>query len=206
MSTAIMESFESAQFGDRRLSKRLGIIVNRLSSNPHLSIPAATESRSEMEAAYRFFDNPRVTPEAIVAPHVVATHERIRQTEVALLVQDTTEIDVTRPEQQVAGVGPLDGSKRVGMFYHPVMAFDDQGLALGTVWSKTWTREKIAEKRSKDKKREDLRRTPIEQKESMRWLEGLRASLELAKTCPETQCICVADSEADIYEMFVEPR
>jgi hypothetical protein len=35
-----------------------------------------------------------------------------------LLVQDTTEIDVTRPEQQVAGAGPLDGDSRRGALLH----------------------------------------------------------------------------------------
>lgn len=206
MSTLLIESFESAQFGDLRLSKRLVTIVDRLSSNPNLSIPAAMKSESELEATYRFFNNSRVTPEAILAPHVAATHERIRQTKVALLVQDTTEIDITRPEQQVDGAGPLDGSERRGTFYHPLVAFDDQGLALGTVWNKHWAREKITPKRTKSQKREDLRNTPIEQKESIRWIEGLRASVQAAKACPQTQCICVADSEADIYELFVEPR
>ena len=40
----------------------------------------------------------------------------------------------------------------------------------------------------------------------MRWLEGLRATKEIAQSCPDTQCICVADSESDIYELFAEPR
>jgi hypothetical protein len=30
--------------------------------------------------------------------------------------------------------------------------------------------------------------------------------VQVAKSCPETQCICVADSEADLYELFCEPR
>jgi hypothetical protein len=121
-------------------------------------------------------------------------------------VQDTTEIDLTRPTVQVVGTGPLDGGTRVGTFYHPLMAFDDQGLPLGTVWSKTWVREKVEKKLTPAEKREEDRLLPIEQKESMRWLEGLRAALAVAKKCPETQCICIGDSEADIYELFMEPR
>lgn len=209
MSTLVSDCYESACFGDQRLTDRLVTIVDRLSDRPNLSIPAAMKDRAEMEAAYRFFDNDRVTPEAILAPHISAAKERIRQSCVALLVQDTTEIDLTRPEQQVQGAGLLDGNKRTGALYHPLVAFDDQGLPLGTVWDKTWVREQTeekAEKLSAAEKREQIRITPIEEKESIRWLEGFRAALATAKACPQTQCICVADSEADIYELFLEER
>lgn len=206
MSVLINDRFESARFGDQRLTNRLVKIVDRLNNRPQLSIPAAMKSRAEMEAAYRFFDNDRVTPEAITAPHVVATQERIRQTGVTLLVQDTTEIDLTRPDEQVDGAGPLDCDKRIGTFYHPLMAFDDHGVALGIVWNKTWIRKKLKKKVSAKKKRERAYQLPIEKKESFRWLEGVRAALATAKTCPQTQCICIADSEADVYELFLEDR
>jgi Transposase Tn5 dimerisation domain len=42
-------------------------------------------------------------------------------------------------------------------------------------------------------------------KESVRWVEGVRAARAVAIACPKTKCICVADSEADIYELFAEP-
>lgn len=209
MSVLVKDCFESACFGDQRLTDRLVKIVDRLSDHPHLSIPAAMDGRAEMEAAYRFFDNERVSPESIMEPHVSAAKERIRQSRVALLVQDTTEIDLTRPGQQVQGAGPLDGHKRMGVLYHPLMAFDDQGLPLGTMWSKTWAREQTDENSEKlppAEKREEMRKRPIEDKESIRWLEGFRAALATAKVCPQTQCVCVADSEADIYELFVEDR
>jgi hypothetical protein len=206
MTTLVTESFESARFGDTRLTKRFMKVMDRLNAAPHLSIPAAMHGRAEMEAAYRFFDNSQVTPDTILAPHVSATHERIRQVRVAVLVQDTTEIDVTRPEVQVDGVGPLTTQTRVGLYHHPLVAFDDQGLPLGTVWDKTWAREGITENLTTDEKRELRRMTPIEEKESMRWLEGVREAVKTAKACPQTQCICVADSEADIYELFCEPR
>lgn len=206
MSTVLTEAFDTADFGDQRLTKRYVTIMERLSDSPHLSIPAAMQNRAEMEGAYRFFSNPQVTPNAILAPHVSATYERIRQTRVALLVQDTTEVDVTRPEVQVEGVGPLSSESRVGVYYHPLMGFDPQGLPLGTVWSKTWVREKIEKKLTRLQKKAALHTTPIEQKESLRWLEGVRAARQVADACPDTQCVCVADSESDLYEVFCESR
>ena len=48
-----------------------------------------------MTATYHFFDNPKVTWEKVIQPHQAATRQRMAQQPVVLLVQDTTEIDVT---------------------------------------------------------------------------------------------------------------
>jgi hypothetical protein len=45
---------------------------------------------------------------------------------------------------------------------------------------------------------------PLEEKESYRWVTTLRQAREVAQACPSTQCVCVADSEADIYEVLLE--
>jgi hypothetical protein len=206
MPESLVDEVSGAQFGDERLAKRLCKIVERLNAKPNMSIPAATNGRAEMEAAYRFFDNPKVAPEIILEPHRAATYERIRKTPVVLLVQDTTELDLTRPGQQVEGVGPIECESRCGLFHHPLIAFDAQGLALGRVWSKSWAREEIETELTTAEKQKQRRETPIEEKESLRWLEGVAAAREVAEACPETECICVADSEADIYELFAEPR
>lgn len=204
MVESLANEVQGTRFGDQRLTNRLGKIFDRLSAKPNLSIPAATDGRAEMEGAYRFFNNPKVTPAAILAPHRESTLERMRQGAVALLVQDTTKVDFTRPHQQVEGAGSLGSGSRCGMFYHPLMAFSDQGLALGTVWSKSWTREPT-EQTSAERIRQ-RRQAPIQEKESIRWVEGLRAARQVAQSCPATQCVCIADSEADVYELFCEPR
>ena len=63
MLVSLSEEVENADFGDRRLSVRLAKIAEELGANPNLSIPGATNGRAEMEAAYRFCDNEKVTPE-----------------------------------------------------------------------------------------------------------------------------------------------
>ena len=206
MVVSLWDEIQGVDFGDKRLNRRFGRIVEELGGHPNLSIPAATESRAEMEAAYRFFDNNKVSPQRILQPHFNATRERISQTDFTLLVQDTTEIDVTRPNQQVQGVGPMDSEARRGAFLHPLKAFTLDGLPLGTVWQKTWTRDKIEKNLSPEEKKKKRNETPIEEKESIRWVEGLRAARDVANACPDTTCVCVGDSEADIYELFSEPR
>jgi len=202
----LKEEVQHAEFGDERLSHRLGKIVDELGANPNLSIPAATHRRAEMEAAYRFFDNEKVTPQRILQPHINATLERIAQCDVVLLVQDTSELDLTRPSQQVQGAGPMDSESRRGAFLHPLQAFNPDGIPLGTVWQKTWTRETVATTMTSAEKSRQRYKTPIEEKESVRWLEGIRAAREVAAACPNTTCVSVSDSESDIYEVFSEPR
>ena len=206
MSVSLGDEVRGAQFGDRRSDKRLNKIVEELGAKPNLSIPAATRTRAEMEAAYRFFDNEKVSPETILQPHIDATRERISQNDFVLLVQDTTELDLTRPKQQVQGAGPMDSDARRGAFFHPLIAFDAGGLPLGIAWQKHWAREQIETTLTKEQKAQKRKNTPIEEKESVRWVEGIRAAREVAEACPQTTCVCVGDSESDIYELFSEPR
>lgn len=199
-----MEEMASVDLGDERLDDRVVTVLSALGSRPNVSIPAACGGRAEMQAAYRFFDNDKVTFEKVLEPHVERSRERVARQKTALLVQDTTEIDVTRPEQEMKGIGTLDGS-RVGFLLHEMQAFTTEGTPLGTVWAEIVNRtDGVAQVSAQS--RAERQRKPIEEKESLRWLTGLRQARELAQQTPDTQCICVADSEADIYEVLAEPR
>src|SRR5438128_6998938 len=102
----------TVDLGDERLDARAEMLLSAMGSRPNLSIPAACGGRAEMKAAYRFFDNDRVTFAKVLQPHIDQTLVRLAEQHIALLVQDTTENDLTRPQQQVTGVGTLDGSRQ----------------------------------------------------------------------------------------------
>jgi len=197
----LVEEFLGCDFGDARLDARLGKIVQVLQAQPQRSLPSAFTSKADLVALYRFCDNDSVTPAKIFAPHVERTRQRIAELDTVLLVQDTTEIDVTRPEQQVAGTGPIGTESRRGWLFHPMVAFDTTGVPLGLVGQKSWVRKKLSKRRAVEKC-ERRRALPLNKKESGRWLEGLRWAEETAAACPRTRCVCVADSESDIYEIF----
>jgi hypothetical protein len=201
----VMEEMKTADLEDKRLNDRLCKVLSALGERPTASIPAACGGLDEMIAAYRFFDNERVTYDRILAPHAQQTLERIAAQSVVLLVQDTTELDFTRPEQQMTGAGFLDGSARRGALLHPLVAFTPDGTPLGSCWAEIWTRgEPMQETRAQEGRR--LKTTPLEEKESWRWVEGLRQARAVAERAVRTKCVCIADSEADIYELFAEPR
>ncbi|WP_460021653.1 IS4 family transposase [Magnetospira thiophila] len=78
-------------------------------------------------------------------------------------------------------------------------AVTPDGLPLGLAAARFWSRDKF--KGTKALKRKiNPTRVPIEQKESMRWLDNLRLSTELIGA-PE-RCIHIGDRESDIYELF----
>ena len=199
------EEMATADLGDERLNRRLTSILSALGERPTASIPAACGGFNEMTAAYRFFDNDKAAFNPVLEPHQQRTRERIAEQEIVLLVQDTTELNFTRPHDSMAGAGPLDGPSRRGAFLHPLIAFTPDGTPLGTAWAETWTRDEFGnETRSEKQKRR--RYTPIEEKESQRWLDGLRQARAIAQEASSTLCVCIGDSEADIYELFSEPR
>lgn len=199
------EEMATVDLGDGRLDSRVAKLLSELGNRPHLSIPAACGGGPEMKAAYRFFDKEKVTFDKVLEPHKARTLERLAEQKVALLVQDTTEIDLTRPEQEVAGAGTLDGSRR-GFLLHEMQAFTPDGTPLGTVWAEILNRTDGVSDASTAEKSHERKHTPIEDKESLRWLTGLRQAREVAEQLPGVQCVCVADSEAAIYELFAEPR
>ena len=73
-------------------------------------------------------------------------------------------------------------------------------------WHKNWARTEIETGMTPAEKKKERNATPIEDKESIRWIEGLREALNVARVCPNTRCILIGDSEADIYELLSEPR
>jgi hypothetical protein len=195
----IMEELQTAELGDKRLDRRFVEVLSQLSGQASASIPAACGGYAETTAAYRLFDNDKATMEKVLAPHREATRRRMAAQPVVVLVQDTTEIDVTRPEQQMAGAGPLDGGPRRGLFLHDLHAFTPDGTALGTLYQETWTR---ADEKPDPAHRKRYKSLPFEQKETYRWLTTMQHAQTRATEMPQTAFVVVADSESDIYEVL----
>jgi hypothetical protein len=200
---------KSVDLEDKRLNRRSQQVLSQLAARPTASIPAACGGYKEMKAAYRFFNNDKVGFDGVLQPHRDATRCRIAAQPAVLLVPDTSEIDLTRPAQQVEDAGPLDGDTRRGVFLHLMHAFTPDGTPLGTVQGLPWTRDDD-KPRNATRTRGERAAQPIEEKESFRWLLSMHQAREEAKHCPGTQIIYVADSEADILDVLAtgmeEPR
>jgi hypothetical protein len=200
MDDSISAEADGCDLGDQRLNQRYHLLLERLGADPQLSIPGACRGKAEVEAAYRFFDHPRVTPVRLLAPHIAATKRRMAAEKVVVVAQDTTEIDLTRPERVVGG--PLADDHRCGFFSHPLLAMTSAGVPLGLLADRTWSRDPATVGLSKVRRKQQ----PLEDKESVRWIEGYRQCCEAACALPGVTVICVSDSEGDLYEAFVEAQ
>jgi Transposase DNA-binding/Transposase Tn5 dimerisation domain len=205
----VVDEMKAVDLKDKRLNRRVQQILSHLARQPTASIPAACGGHAEMTAAYRFFDNDKVDFDGVLQPHCDATRRRIAAQPVVILVPDTSEIDLTRPTQQVQDAGPLDGDTRRGVFLHLMHAFTPDGTPLGTVQGIPWARDDD-KPRNATRTRGERAAVPIEEKESFRWLLSMHHAREEATHSPGTRIISVADSEADILEVLAagmeEPR
>lgn len=131
--------------------------------------------------------------------------QRLAEQKVGLLVPDTSAIDLTRPEQEVAGVGDLEGARR-GFLLQVLPAFTPEGTPLGTVWAEILNRTDGVSRAAAATNGYQKKHTPLEAKDSRRWLTGLRQAPARAQQVPAVQCVCLADREADISAWFAEPR
>jgi hypothetical protein len=188
-----------ARLPDRRLVKRLMTITADFAQHPTAPIPQACGSWDRTKAAYRFFDNPAVEPEAILAAHVQATVQRMQAHPVVLCVQDTTKLNYsTHPQTQ--GLGPIGNNrdKTLGLLLHSTLALTPAGQPLGLLHAQTWARSGRHFGRSSQQRN----RTPRAQKESQKWMESLSACQALASQGVGTTLVNVTDREGDLYDLF----
>ena len=85
------QEFGDLDLGDTRLNDRLVHITDALTAQPMSPISTVCGDWSAVKAAYRFFDNDKVSEtEKVLNPHFQQTVERMRDHERVFAIQDTT--------------------------------------------------------------------------------------------------------------------
>jgi hypothetical protein len=221
MRSWIDQELAGCSFADARLGKRFLMLMQQLSTGLGKTLPLACGDWAATKAAYRFLDNDRVSEQEILAGHFQATQERFASTGGPILVlHDTTEFSFTRSDTEAigqthkvaSGQKNKEGRQRMhtvcGILMHSSLAVTTEGLPLGLTAIKLWTRKKFkgtnALKGGKNggKHSVNTTRIPIEEKESIRWLENVRQST--ANLGDASRCVHVGDRESDIFELFSE--
>ena len=206
---------EAARFADARLHRRFAGLLRQLAAGVGASIPQACGDWAGAKAAYRFLANARVDEADILGGHFAATRDRFSASRgVVLLLQDTTEFVYRRASTAAIGVTKSVNSGRdaegrwrhhtlCGLLLHTSLAVTAEGVPLGVTAAKVWTRAKFKGTAAL-KRKVNPTRVPIEAKESIRWLDNLRQSVELLGD--PGRLVHVADRESDIYELFCLAR
>lgn len=190
---AVSAEVADADLGDARLNKRLCLLADRIAERPGESFPKALDD-AELEAAYRFFGNEQVTPEAILAPHFRQSGRRAAELSRVVVAHDTTQFEFGG-QMRREGLGRLIKPSAQGFFGHFSLAMSADTarkplglLALETVFrlkksigQKKWTRDQRIG-------------------ESARWLRAVEAVEE--QLDGRVEAIHVMDREGDQYSLL----
>jgi hypothetical protein len=200
----IAEKLTSFSLGDKRLDSRAHKLLTQLSHNPTDSIPVACSGASEIKAAYRFFDNNNVSAEKIQKAHYEATLVRMAQHKVVLIPQDTTVLNFSKQYNR-RDAGPTTKDSTHGIYLHSTIAVTPEKVCLGHLSSKQWYREELQNLTKQERTKKNYL-TPMENKESYRWLDSYHKANEYAKKLPNTTIVSIADREGDIYNIYEEAQ
>lgn len=186
-------TFGGVQLHDLRRTRRAVQAASKLAENPLDSLPAQMQTWKETKALYRWLDEPDVTFAALREPHLQQTREQAHGSPVVLLVQDTTDIDLSH-RHKISGVGQIGNERGRGFFVQTVLAVLPQSPeVLGCIAQEPFVRIPApdGEQRSQRHKREE-RETDV-------WMRQVQS---IGTPEPGSIWVHVGDRGADMFPFF----
>ncbi len=188
---------------DARLRSRLILSGALLVSHPGVSVLQACGSWKASKGLYRLWSNPRLPVEAIREGVQEVTASSCEGLERILLIQDSTCLSFTAKER-IQGLGLTnDHVKSRGLWMHWALALRENGTLLGVLDQQVWAR--AATQKGKAKQR---RQRPFEEKESFKWVRGMRGARRLLEQelegSPRPRVLHLQDREGDIFEVLTD--
>ena len=186
-------TFGGVQLHDMRRTRRAVKAATNLAENPLGSLPAQMQTWKETKALYRLLDEPDVTFATLMQPHLHQTREQATGEDVVLLVQDSTDIDLSH-RRKISGVGQIGNERGRGFFVQTVLAVRPETReVLGCMAQEPFVRIPApeGEQRSQRRKREE-RETDV-------WMRQVQAI-----GTPESGSLWVhvGDRGADMFPFF----
>lgn len=195
------QEFAGIRLGDQRLDDRVVRVSSDLAAQPQAPIPQACGDWASTKATYRLFENSKVIPAQLLAPHQQRTCERMAGRALVFGVQDTCYLNYTsHPSTEGLGWIGAETDGQVGVIMHSTLALTPQGVPLGLLTQTIWARAAADPQLDTAARRTQRRQAPITAKESFKWLKALQEAEALRPDGVDLVHVC--DSEADVYEMF----
>ena len=188
--------FETVEFGDKRLNKRLQKAIESMTKNAQKSILGAEGKRGGAKAFYRLLGNDKFDMGKLAEASRIATIRRMEGT--VLLIEDTTDVNLNG-HKKTDGLGYSSENIR-GIKLHNCIAVKPEGLPLGLVAQYYETRSEAKSALTK----EDKAARPIEEKESYRWIKMLDEST--ADIPEDIHIVTICDREGDFYELYAQAQ
>jgi hypothetical protein len=186
-------TFGRVQLHDMRRTRRAVQAATNLAENPLGSLPAQMRTWKETKALYRLLDEPDVSFAALMQPHLQQTFEQATAAPVVLLVQDTTDIDLSH-RRKISGVGQIGNERGRGFFVQTVLAVRPETReVLGCMAQEPFVRIPApeGEQRYQRRKREE-RETDV-------WMRQVQA---IGTPGPGSMWVHVGDRGADMFPFF----
>lgn len=188
-----VSAFSIGKFDDTRLARVGALFFKRIFEKMTICIKSLAGDRATEVAFGRFLDNDSVEPEFISVELSKKTNESCLGKSHVLCIQDT--VQITYPTQLIKKdeFGPTGDGNAKGLFVHPGIIVDASNRdVLGISSIVTWCRDEKVLSQNK--------RRPIDEKESIRWVN---TALSSKHSISNAEMITViGDRESDIFEVF----
>lgn len=191
------EELRGSEVYDKRAKTSLSRICAAIEEKSGQSFSSACAGSLRQNGG-RLFADAKTTSELLQHGHYEQTALRCSAKEV-VVAQDTTELNYTSQKAKT-GLGQIGSTGFCrGVLTHTALAVERDGLPLGIIGQKSWVRRD-----SEFGKKKRRNQTPIADKESHKWIDGLRWAERLSERA--TKVIVVGDREGDVYEFLSAPR
>jgi len=188
-------NFAHAQLKDKRRTKRLVSLADRIHRHPGGTLPGKIKSPADLKALYRMCDCDAVTHAALMDAIRQRTLELIDAFEgVVLIVHDTTELNYTAHKSLAEQLGQIGDGKGKGYICHNSLAVDPRPRERNTAAAAIGLTNQILHHRievpEKETQREHRER---ESRESRLWVqgtEGLPGEARLVDICDRGADTC----------------
>jgi Transposase DNA-binding/Transposase DDE domain len=187
------KTFGSSQLNDIRRTGRAVKAAKRMAENPSANLPAQMQTWKETMALYRLLKEDDVTFEALMQPHWQQTREQALSSPVVLMVQDTTDIDLSH-RRKISGVGQIGNERGRGFFVQTVLAVRPQTReVLGCLAQEPFVRIPAPEGEQRYQRRKrDERETDV-------WMRQVQA---IGTPESASMWVHVGDRGADMFPFF----
>lgn len=182
-------TFGGVHLGDERRRRRAVAIAEAIAQQPQASLPRQMQEPGALQAVYRFVQNPHVSYEHLIEPHLQQTREAAGQQSQVLLIQDMTDLDY-QAHPTTTGLGPIGTGRHQGFLLQRVLAVLPQSReVLGIAQQEPFLRQPAPKGETKQQRQQ-------RERESQVWERSIAA---LGSPPAGVQWIHVGDRGSDIF-------
>ena len=184
---------------DRRLHTRLERLLTDLAEKPLDAFPQATTDWHQAKAIYRFLANDRFAWNDLLTGWHATTVQSLPGQSLVYVAHDTTTFSFSSLKH-TTGLGYINQLESArGIHCHSSLVLGADGVVLGLLHQHDWVRPQLRKAAPNSRPRED--------KESIKWQQGLNATAQALSHLPGKQrprVIHLMDREGDIHEVFAK--